>query len=93
MRIYVGNLSFDTTPDQLQKVFEQYGDVTGVTVPEDRFTGKPRGFGFVEMASDDAATSAINALDAKALDGRTLTVSEARPRNDGGTGRSAQQRW
>lgn len=80
-RIYVGNLSFKTTDAGVQDAFSAYGTVHKATVVMDRETGRSRGFGFVEM--DDAdATTAISALNGTELDGRTLTVNEARPRED-----------
>jgi RNA recognition motif-containing protein len=78
--LYVGNLSFDTTSDDLQEAFAQYGSVTSAQVIMDRDTGRSRGFGFVEMAS--GAPEAIKALDGSELQGRTITVNEARPRED-----------
>lgn len=87
-RIYVGNLSFSTTDDELRSLFSQYGEVLSVNLVTDRETGRPRGFGFVEMEGADAA---IAALDRKEFGGRVLTVNEARPRNDSGPRRS--NRW
>jgi RNA recognition motif-containing protein len=87
-RIYVGNLSFSTTDDELRGLFSQYGEVHSVNLVTDRETGRPRGFGFVEM---DGADEAIAALDRKEFGGRVLTVNEARPRNDAGPRRS--NRW
>lgn len=84
MKIYVGNLSFDITKEALQQTFEQYGPVQGVDVIEDQYTGKPRGFAFVEMASSDDARKAIAELNERELNGRPLTVNEARPRNERG---------
>jgi RNA recognition motif-containing protein len=78
--LYVGNLSFDTTKDKLQELFEAYGQVVSVNVITDRSTGRSRGFAFVEMATDRAASTAITALNGQEVDGRTLTVSEAKPR-------------
>ena len=78
--VYVGNMSFDTTQDKLQEMFAAYGEVTSVNVITDRETGRPRGFAFVEMATDEAARAAIAALNGQDVDGRTLTVNEARPR-------------
>jgi cold-inducible RNA-binding protein len=97
MKIYVGNLSFDTTKEDLQKLFEGHGKVTGVDVIEDQYTGKPRGFAFVEMATREEAQAAISALNEQNHNGRPLTVNEARPRNDrnsggGGGGRSDRPR-
>lgn len=78
--IYVGNMSYDTTQDRLQELFAAYGTVTSVNVITDRDTGRPRGFAFVEMATDEAARAAIAALNGQDVDGRTLTVNEAKPR-------------
>jgi RNA recognition motif-containing protein len=88
--LYVGNLSFQTTADDLLEAFGQYGTVTRAQVVEDRETGRSRGFGFVEMA--DGADQAISNLNGAMFQGRTLTVNEARPREDrprsgGGGGR------
>ncbi|AMV23636.1 RNA recognition motif protein [Gemmata sp. SH-PL17] len=76
--LYVGNMSFSTTEDQLREVFSQYGTVTKVQLIMDRETGRPRGFAFVEMSS--GADQAIAALNGTQLDGRSLTVNEAKPR-------------
>ena len=81
MNLYVGGLSFDTTDDGLRTFFEQAGTVESAKVITDRDSGRSRGFGFVEMATDDEGRKAIEDLNGKMLDGRTLTVSEARPRN------------
>jgi len=78
--IYVGNLSYDTTSEKLQALFEEYGEVVSANVITDRQTGRSRGFGFVEMATEEAAGQAIAALNEQEVDGRTLTVNEARPR-------------
>lgn len=80
MNLYVGNLSFDTTEEALRATFAEYGTVTSARIITDRETGQSRGFGFVEMADDQAAQAAISALDGTDMDGRTLTVNEARPR-------------
>jgi RNA recognition motif-containing protein len=82
--LYVGNMAFSTTEDQLREVFSQYGTVTKVQVIMDRETGRPRGFAFVEMA--DGGDQAIAAMNGAQLDGRTLTVNEAKPREGGGGG-------
>ena len=82
--LYVGNMSFSTTEDQLREAFSQYGTVTKVQLIMDRETGRPRGFAFVEM--NDGADQAIAALNGAQLDGRTLTVNEAKPREDRGGG-------
>ncbi len=79
-RLYVGNLAYSTTADDLRDAFEQYGSVTSANVISDRETGRSRGFGFVEMA--DGGESAIEAMNGQDLQGRTLTVNEARPREN-----------
>jgi RNA recognition motif-containing protein len=79
-RIYVGNLSFSTTEDEVRQLFGAHGSVTSVHLVTDRDTGRPRGFGFVEMA--DGADEAIEALNQTSVDGRSLTVNEARPREE-----------
>jgi RNA recognition motif-containing protein len=89
MNIYVGNLSYTTTEEDLRQAFGNYGEVTSATLIKDKFTGKSRGFGFVEMPSQEEAQAAIQALNGADLGGRTLTVNEARPRSDdrrGGSG-------
>ena len=80
-RIYVGNMSFQTTEDELRQLFSEFGEVSKVDIITDRETGRPRGFGFVEMEGADAA---VSALDQKEFAGRVLTVNEARPRRDDG---------
>ncbi len=85
-RLYVGNLKYTVTSDHLQELFEQFGAVTSAQVLSDRETGRSRGFGFVEMANDEEALSAIENLDGRDHDGRRLTVNEARPRTPGGGG-------
>ena len=82
MRIYVGNLSYDTTEEELQKEFLAYGEVTSVSILTDKFSGQPKGFGFVEMASKSEAEAAITGLNGKVLRERTIVVNEARPRSD-----------
>ena len=84
MKLYVGNLSYSTSEDMLRAEFGVHGEVGEVAVVTDRDTGRPRGFGFVTMSSDDDARNAITALNGKELDGRTLNVNEARPRQSGG---------
>ncbi len=81
-RIYVGNLAFQTTEDQLRAMFASYGQVDSVNLITDRSTGQSRGFGFVEMSDDAAAERAISGLNGKDVDGRNLTVNEARPREE-----------
>ena len=78
-KVYVGNMSFNTTEERLQEVFAQYGEVVSVNLITDRATGRPRGFAFVEMANDAAAQAAIAALNGQDLDGRQLTVAVAKP--------------
>lgn len=84
MRIYVGNLNFDTTEQELQDAFSQFGDVQEAAVITDRETGRSRGFGFVTMPDDQAAQEAIEAFNGQELHGRTLNVNEARPKAGGG---------
>lgn len=89
MEIYVGNLSFSTTDEDLNRMFSQHGTVNRATVVKDRETGRSRGFGFVEMTDETAARAAIKAVNGKDLGGRALTVNEARPRaprREGGGG-------
>ncbi|MFT5467358.1 MAG: cold-inducible RNA-binding protein [Verrucomicrobiales bacterium] len=81
MKMYVGNLSFETTKHQIEDLFAEHGQVTDVHVPTDRDTGRPRGFAFVTMDTKSAMDAAIEALDGKELDGRALKINEARPRN------------
>jgi RNA recognition motif-containing protein len=78
--LFVGNMNFQTTESDLRALFEPFGEITRVQVMTDRDTGRSRGFGFVEMADDEAAAQAIAALNGKELDGRALNVNEARPR-------------
>jgi len=86
-RLYVGNLSYDSTEDSVRSAFSEDGrTVSEVIIMTDRETGRPRGFGFVEMGSDADAQAAIQALDGAALDGRNITVNEARERTGGGGG-------
>jgi RNA recognition motif-containing protein len=89
-RIYVGNLPFSATESEIRELFEPHGAVHSISLVEDRETGRPRGFGFVEM-DDDAADSAISALAGATLGGRTLNINEARPRQDRGGG--GGRRW
>jgi cold-inducible RNA-binding protein len=81
-KIYVGNLSFNTTDEQLTQMFQAYGQVSSATVVKDKFTGRSRGFGFVEMDSNEEADKAISELNGKSVEGRALKISEAQPRED-----------
>ena len=85
-KLYVGNLSFQTTSDELKDHFAQAGTVESASVVEDRMTGRSRGFGFVEMATPEEAAAAIEQFNGKEFAGRNLTVNEARPRTDRGPG-------
>jgi RNA recognition motif-containing protein len=87
MNIYVGNLSYEVSEDDLRQAFEAHGEVTSANVISDKFTGRSRGFGFVEMPKEDEAKAAIEAMNGFDLKGRTLNVNEARPRNDKPRGR------
>ncbi len=82
MKIYVGNLSFDVTEDEIEAEFGTFGKVESVAIPSDKFSGRPRGFAFVEMASKSEAEAAIAGLNGKTLRERTLVVNESRPRAD-----------
>ena len=92
MKLYVGNLSFDTSEARLNETFAQFGDVQSANLVMDRETGRPRGFGFVEM-DDDGAKQAMQALDGKDLDGRQIKVNEAKPRENRGGGGGGRGRW
>ena len=80
MNVYVGNLSYDLSEDDLKTAFEEYGEVSSAKIIFDRYSGRSKGVGFVEMSSDDEAKAAIEALSGKELGGRTLVVNEARPK-------------
>ena len=90
-KLYVGNLSFNTTENELQELFSQAGTVQEVTLMQDKFTGKSRGFAFITMGSDEDAQNAISKFNGQTIEGRPLTVNEARPREPrppgGGGGR------
>ena len=86
MKLYVGNLPYNTSSAELERLFTPYGAVTSAQVIEDRLTGKSKGFGFVEMESEPDAQAAISGLNGKMMSGRALTVNEARPREEGGRG-------
>lgn len=80
MNIYTGNLSYEVSEDDLKSAFEEFGEVASAKIISDRYTGRSKGFGFVEMPSDEEANAAIEALSGKRLAGRALVVNEARPR-------------
>jgi RNA recognition motif-containing protein len=80
MNVYVGNLNYDLSEDDLKQAFEEFGEVTSAKIISDRYSGRSKGFGFVEMSSDDEAKAAIEALSGKELNGRTMVVNEARPK-------------
>ena len=97
MKLYVGNLSFQTSAEDLQELFAQAGTVESANVIEDRDTGRSRGFGFVEMSTPEEAKTAITNFDGKEFDGRNLKVNEAKAREDRGGGgngfKGGQSRW
>ena len=97
MNIYVGNLSFNATEQDLENVFGEYGEVTSVSIVKDRDTGRSRGFAFVEMRDDNQGREAIEGVNLKEIAGRSVTVNEARPREDrrggGGGGGGGRNRW
>lgn len=82
MKIFVGNLSRDATEEDVRNAFSAYGNVASIAILKDKFTGEPRGFGFVEMESRAEAQAAINGLNGTSLKGRALTVNEARPKTE-----------
>lgn len=86
MNIYVGNLAYSVTDHSLRETFEAYGSVDSARVIQDRDTGRSKGFGFVEMSNNDEASAAMEALNGKDIDGRSITVNEARPKPEGGRG-------
>jgi len=97
MNIYVGNLPFEIDDTELENTFTPFGEVSSARVIQDRFSGRSRGFGFVEMADDSQAEAAIQALNGKEFSGRPLTVNEAKPREDkrggDGGGGGGERRW
>lgn len=86
MNIYVGNLPYQVSEEDLRVAFEPFGQVESVNIIKDKYSGQSKGFGFVEMPSEEEARSAINELNGKELNGRTLNVNEARPRSERGGG-------
>ncbi|HEX9688340.1 MAG TPA: RNA-binding protein [Thermoanaerobaculia bacterium] len=93
MKLYVGNLPYNTTEEDLRNLFTQYGSVDSVAVITDRETGRSKGFGFVEFGNDSEARNAIQALSGQEYGGRALTVNEARPKTAGGGGRPGRDRY
>lgn len=98
--IYVGNLSFNATEEEIRQAFAQYGEVSSVNIIKDRETGRSRGFAFVEMPDGEQAKEAIEKVNLTEIDGRALTVNEARPKRDrprggggGGRGGGRRERW
>ena len=91
MNIYVGNMAYSLTQDQIRDAFEQFGEVESVNVITDRDTGRPKGFGFVEMKNDAEARAAIEGMNGVELAGRSLTVNEAKPRTERPSG--GRSRW
>ncbi|MFB3141440.1 MAG: RNA recognition motif domain-containing protein [Acidobacteriota bacterium] len=93
-KLYVGGLPYAVTEDKLQEIFSAHGTVDSARVITDRFTGRSRGFGFVEMSTEEEAQTAIDSLNGSDLEGRSLTVNEARPQEDrGGGGGGGGDRW
>jgi cold-inducible RNA-binding protein len=88
MRIYVGNLPYEVTEEELQQEFQTFGDVTSVSIITDKFSGRPKGFAFVEMTSKPESEAAIEAMNGKVMGERTIVVNEARPRPDNRSGGS-----
>lgn len=93
MNIYVGNLSYKVSDNDLQEVFEEFGKVGSAKVITDRDTGRSKGFAFVEMENDEDAQTAIEELDGTELDGRTIKVNKARPKNSGSRGGGNKSRY
>ncbi len=92
MNIYIGNMSFETTEDQLRQAFSAFGEISTVNIISDRDSGRPKGFAFVEMPTKEEAVAAISGLNGKELNGRTLNVNEAKPRTESGN-RSGGNRY
>lgn len=82
MNIYIGNLNWSTTEDELRSLFSQFGEVSSVNIVSDKFTGRSKGFGFVEMSDNGNAQTAINSLNGQSFKDRNITVNEARPREE-----------
>ena len=93
MNIYVGNLSYQATEDDLRQAFEEYGEVASATIIKDKYSGESRGFGFVEMPEKSQAEAAIAGLNGNDLKGRAINVNEARPKTEGGRGGGGRRSW
>ena len=92
-KVYVGNLSYNTTEDTLRTLFAEYGEIESVNLITDRDTGRPKGFAFVEMATDQAAQAAISALNGKSVDDREIKVDKANPPRERRTSNRGRSRW
>jgi RNA recognition motif-containing protein len=92
-KVYVGNLNYQTTDETLRTEFAEFGEIESVTVITDRYTGRSRGFGFVEMSTEEAAQAAIAAMNGKSVDGRELKVAEAKPRKSRQRDDGSRSRW
>ena len=91
--LYVGNLSYDTTDETLRSLFGEHGQVESVNIITDRYTGRPRGFGFVEMETEEAGQAAISALNGKMVDNREIRVDKAKPRTERRQSNWREPRW
>ena len=92
-KVYVGNLSYDTTEDTLRTLFAEYGEIESINVITDRYTGRPKGFAFVEMATEQAAQAAISGLNGKSVDDREIKVDKAKPPRDRRGSDRGRSRW
>jgi len=88
MNIYVGNINFSTSDESLKELFDEFGEVLSAKIIRDKYSGRSKGFGFVEMVNDEEALEAINSLNGQELDHKNIVVSEARPKTEGGERRS-----
>lgn len=93
MNIYIGNLSFNTTEDQIRQAFTAFGEVSTVNIITDKYSGESKGFGFVEMGSKSEAIAAISGLNGQEIDGRSVKVNEAKPREQGNRGGGNRKSW
>jgi RNA recognition motif-containing protein len=92
-KVYVGNLNYDTTEDTIRGLFAEFGQVESINVITDRYTGRPKGFAFVEMATEEEAMAAIGALNSKTVDGRDIKVDKAKPQRDRRQSDWGRNRW